>query len=294
MKQYRYKPEQAGLAQWPSGELRLTCETTENPQEADVFVYPGGLHGVSAEQITRLPYFKGNEARHVFFHVSDEETQYHQPSIFLRCNLRPWNLVSDPNSVAMAWPVEDYSECIEPPTGGFKYDVSFQGWLSTPTRNDSTNACKNDHRVKSDIAQYSDFTGYLKPDNPEYHRRRAEFRRSMKESRIALCPESIPGVFPYRFFEAMSAGRVALLVGSDFVFPFADLIDYSSFTIFCPRNDAEFVNTFVLRAIDKWSDKDFIELGKLARFAWESLLDCRAWPTLHTYAVERQLAKIAC
>lgn len=299
MKQFIYEPGHLALDTWPSGELRLEgIEITREIALADVFVCPGSLALFrQPRDLYRLPYFMGNEEKHVFLDVSDYETKYNQPSIFIRCNLRKFNLDADPNSIQQAWPVEDYAECIEVPEGGFKYDISGQMWLSSEVRKQSAEACRNNPLLKSDIATYPDFCGYLHDRttnewSPEGKRRRAEFRRSMKESRICLCPESIVSVFPYRYFEALSAGRVPLLIGSGFIYPWANEIQYESFAITCPRNLADKADEFALDFIQSHSDEEIIEMGKLGRQAWEKWLDSRLWPKLHAIAVERKLEEM--
>lgn len=294
MLQFVYRPEHAGLPQWPSGELRLEgIEITEDPNAADVFVCPGSLALFrNPADLYTLPFFRGRESQHVFFDVSDHETQYRQPSIFLRCNLRPFNLATDPCSIQLAWPVEDYADCMEVPAGGFLHEVSFQGWITShESRQRSVDSCRASG-LRCDFATYADFTGYIF-DTTEGLRRRAEFRRSMRESKIALCPESISSVFPYRYYEALSAGRVPLLVGSDFVFPFHDEIDYSAFTIFCPRERAQEAGPIAADFLAKTSDDEIIEMGRKAREAWVKWLDSRLWPQLHAYAVRQHFAKRA-
>ncbi len=291
MLQYIYEPSACDLKEWPSGTLRLeSIPVTDNPRDADVFVCPGSLALFrEPRSLYRLPLFKGRESRHVFFDVSDHETIYNQPSIFIRCNLRPFNLKGDPNSIAFAWPVEDYADCIELPGGGFKYDVSFQGWTTShESRKLSTDSCLAKTDLKCDIACYTDFTGYIFYE-PEGIRRRAAFRRSMKESRVALCPESINGVFPYRFFEAMSAGRVPVLVGSDFVFPSEDQIPYKEFCLIIGRNDAHCSGDLIRTWLSGRSDSEIISMGLEARHYWAKYLDSRYWPKLMADAVEKKL-----
>jgi len=240
-----------------------------------------------------LPYFKGNEERHAFFDVSDNfKTAINLPIIFIKCDQRTWMRASDINTIQIAWPVEDYSNCIEPPPEGFQADISFHGWLSTTTRRESSASCINNPEIRCDMACYSDFTGYIFYE-PEGLRRRAAFRASMKRSRMALCPESIPGVLPYRFFEAMSAGRVPLLVSSDYVLPFADEIDYSSFVRFCERDNAKNADKIALEFVGKTPTEEIIEMGKLAREAWVKWCDPRLWSRLHAYAVQKLLTRVA-
>lgn len=263
-------------------------EVTESSAEADIFVVPGSLELFrEPHDLYQLPYFSGSEARHVFFDVSDYETQYDQPSIFIRCNLREFNMGADPNSVAFPWPVENYAECVDLPEGGFKFDVSFQGWLSTQARIDSSKSCRETPALKCDIAEYSNFCGYIYHE-PEGVRRRAEFRRSMRESRVCLCPESIPGVLPYRFFEAMSAGRVPLLVGSGYKLPFKDEIPYDDLILTCPAQMASQAASIALEFVRTTPDSVIADIGARARVYWETWLDSTHWPRLMSYAVQKQ------
>ncbi len=290
MKAYTYRPEEIGLLAWPSGELRLEGSIpVTDPAEADVFIVPGCLRLFNERGLGILPYFKQYEEKHAILDVSDDWINaIGTKAMILRCNMRSWMWAGDPNSVSLAWPVEDYaSDCMELPEGGFKYDVSFQGWLSTDTRRQAAESCMQSY-LKKDIACYSDFCGYIY-DKPEGIRRRAEFRRSMRESRIALCPESIPGVFPYRYFEAMSAGRVPMLVASDYVFPFREDIRYEDFSILVSRADASFAGAIALDFIRTHSDEQLIEVGRMARQAWVQWLNSADWPRLHALAVARKL-----
>lgn len=294
MKQYVYKPSDIGIEEWPSGQLRLDgIDITEYPQAADIFVYPGPLFMFNTvEELDKLPFIKGNETRHIFFDCSDNKTYFTGKScIFLRCNLMDELLAADPNSVSIAWPVEDFKECIYPPAGGFKYHVSFHGWLSTATREISSNVCKNSKILDADIAQYKDFCGYIYAE-PEGIRRRAEFRRSMKESRVALCPESIPGVFPYRFFEAMSAGRIPVLVGSDYNLPFAEEIPYDEFCLFYDRDDAHYTDAFLEGFLEHTNDEEIIRRGLIGRHYWERYLNREKWPQIMAYAVKKKLKEL--
>ncbi len=247
---------------------------------------------IDVSRLKRLPHYIGNESRHVFFDVSDNFTKaIYLPIMFIRCDVRSWMLPNDPGTIQMAWPVEDYSECVELPMGGFKYDVSFQGWITSHGSRQRSVDSFIRGPLKCDIAAYTDFTGYIF-NEPEGIRRRAEFRRSMRESRICLCPESISGVLPYRFFEAMSAGRVPLLVGSEFVMPFEDEIDYSKFMIACTRDRANQASMIAEEFLQIHSDEQIVAMGLLARKAWEQWLDARKWPQLHAYAVKKKLGML--
>ncbi len=295
MLQYVFKPSDLSRDAWPSGELRLEgIDKTENPDEADIFVLPAALSNFASDPdaLGKLPFIKGKEDRLVCFDVSDYETMFPavRDAILIRCNTRTWYFDKHPTTISWAWPVEDYAECVDVPEGGFKFDVSFQGWLSSDARKTAVASC-NVPWLKRDIAGYDNFCGYIYHE-PEGVRRRAEFRRSMRESRVCLCPESIPGVFPYRFFESLSAGRVPILICSGHVFPFADRIPYSEFIVEIASENAHLAGKAVEDFISKHSDEQIIEMGRKARHYWKAYLDSHDWPRTMAMAVREKLQTV--
>jgi hypothetical protein len=309
--QYIYKPDEAGLTEWPSGTLRLEdIPVTENPAQADIFVYPGPLHLLRPDDLASLRWIKDHEERHVFFHNADHEDTYGRKCMFIRCNLRPFNFGSDPNSIVWPWAVDDLSniqhlgkrgngvevpedirDCVAFPPGGFKYDVSFHGWNSCLVRKVSAVSCQNNRNISADIKIHSNFFGYLE-ETPEGIQRRKDFLRSIKESRMVLCPESIPGVLPYRFFEAMSAGRYPVLIGRDYSLPFADEIPYDSFISKIDRDRADEAGDIIAEIRSRHTDAVFQAKGRMARKYFVTYLDSRFWPRMMAYAVIRKMKQL--
>lgn len=297
MKQYILSANEAGLKEWPPGQLRLEgIPTTTNAQEADLIVYPGPLHMLRPPDLDKLPYMATHEDRYVFFHNADHTDQYGKRCLFIRCNLRKWNYTSDACSIAWPWgvnPKGDLDECVEVPSGGFLWDVSFRGWNSGLVRKVSAVSCRDNPKIKADIAIYPDFYGYLE-DLPEGRRRRADFIRSLKESRIILCPESIPSVLPYRFFEAMSAGRYPLLIGRDYTLPFSGegQIPYGEFCSWIDIDQSDEAGDVVAEIRSRHTDEVFIEKGRLARQCWQKWLSGDRWPIMMAYAVQAKLFQL--
>ncbi len=295
MKAYVYSHNEVGLTGWPDGLLRLDgFETVTDPKEADVFVCPGPLILFpDVNDMDRFRYMQGNEERHVFFDISENSTIYGKKCIFFRCNLKTWMLAGDVNSVSWPWPAENFAECVDIPDGGFKYDVSFHGWLNYATRMDSTQACLDHPELVCDMARHVDFTGSPHIyDQPEGLRRRAAFRVSMRNSRICLCPESIPGDFPYRFFEAMSAARMPCLVGTNQVMPFADEIPYDDFILHVPSGEASHTGKVIRKFIESVDDAEIIRRGKLARKYFMKYLFRDDWPKSMRYVVQKKMREL--
>lgn len=300
MQQYVYKAGEIRTSPWTDELFRLEgIDRTDDPSMADVFVCPIGLFDLDRASVPlqRFPYFRGNETKHVFFDISEILTVYHEPSLFFRTNLKTWMLAEDPTAIAFPWPVDDFGDCMEPPDGGFQYDVSFHGWLNYTTRIHATESCLMDARLKCDMARYPDFSGqYLGRDpetrgylNPEGRRRMEGFKASMRASRICLCPESIAGDFPYRFFEAMSVGRIPFLIGTDQVFPFAEEIPYDEFTIQLPISRAGDAGPVAVEYLAGKSDQELLARGRIGRYYWEKYLDSRKWPQIMADVVRKKL-----
>lgn len=270
-----------------------------SPKDADAVVVPVPLrdhtnpilHWEVAKKI--IDYLGVDERRTVWFDCSDDEWTDHglvPNAMYIRCNLKPFMKREMPNSIAWFWPVENYKECIPVPEGGFKYDVSGHMWISGGCRKNSCESLLNTPELKCDIQMFSNFTGYVY-HLPEGIEKRKNFRISMQNSRLALCPISIPSVFPYRYYEAMSAARVPILVGDDFGFPFAEHIDYDEFTIRVPVEQCHNMGGKIRSFLNNHSDAEIIKLGLKARKAWETWLDRDNQSALWSIAVEERLKK---
>lgn len=290
MKAYTYSEAEAQISTWGHGVLRFAdVEQVRDPQVADVFLVPGSLNNLTKAKydIRKLPYFSDYESRHVFFDVSDDEETYSSQAIFLRCNLRPWMKAKDPNSISWHWPVEDFAHCMEIPSEGFTFDVSFHGWIHHESRRVSAESCARTEGLKADIRCYNNFYGYLSRD--EQLLRRKYYEESIRQSRLMLCAEQIPGVFPYRFFEAMSAARIPVLVGSEFLFPLDEEIPYHEFTLQIDRKDAASTGRIIRDFLRLTTEFDLDAMSSKARLYWEKWLNRDDWPRTWQYAVDKAL-----
>jgi hypothetical protein len=304
MKQYIYTPKELGLDKFDDGILRLNCDETRDPHEADVFVVPQALHTFKSQHaLSTIPYMlhrysaayygrwmEDNSRRHVFLDISEHFTTYEiNKCIFIRAALTKQMLEWGPNSIPWSYPVEDFRDCLIP-SGGFQYDVTFHGFLSCLARKVSVKSCRTNPMLKDDIKGHSNFYGYQ--ERSEQHRRMHAYRVGLKQSRMALCAESIPGVLPYRFYEAMSAGRCQLYIGRNFVLPFADKIHYHDFVSFLDIDAADEADVAVKDWLSRYSDEQLITKGRHAREAWETWLQPNRWVELMTVAVAEKLKQI--
>jgi hypothetical protein len=307
MKIYTYKEEQIGMypkfqeRPWePKGE---GVEEVDSPEEADFIICPVALHRIKSKDPTRrifeqavpverLPYWKNFESKHVFFDCSDFEVDLNGTSAMLiRCNLRDW-MKKDGQCVSWFWPVDDLEECVEVPSDGFKYDISFHGWLSTDTRKKSVESCKSVLGDKIDHKTFSNFFGHLPEDSPECIERRENFLNSIRQSKMLLCPQSIQGVFPYRFYEALSAGRIPLLLCTGFNLPFQSEIDWDKCIITAPAEQASNAGNIIKNFLETTSEEKQIEMMKYGRYIWKTWLNRDKQSELVAYTLRKKLGEI--
>ena len=305
MKAYYYTPEECGKSAPPDGGLKLGgFEPTTDPVAADVFVCPYMLHHmgdskergmVSIDRILALPYLRGNERRHAFFNVADT-FRFTLPfdGIFLRCDATKATLRDNPTTIPIAWPVRDHGECMPVPPGGFGYDVCFIGWQSTPM---NAEACAylaaSNHNTY--LVQRRQFFGYAARDfgQEEADRQQREYRDVLARSRFSLCVRSIPeGVLRYRFFEAMSAGRIPILIGDGSALPLADRIDYKRCIVQIPECEVKNIGAYVTKLREGMTDEQIIAAGRYGREAWEKWLNADNWTDLHGMLVREALEKL--
>lgn len=288
--QFVYTPAHLGLGRdWQSpGELALDLPITEDPYNCDLFVVPCNLkHFPTRESLYKeLPYFRGREDQHVIMGLDENTTSYDLPCIFLRPNLTVEMLARDENSICIPWPVEDLKRISTPNAG--PHDVSFHGWMSCDVRRRAVKSVQHS-QLKSDIIPYPDFFGHQ--DIKEREKRRMLYLGSLHQSRVALCPESIPGNIPYRFYEAMSAGRVPVLVSSGYVLPLIGLIDWSCIHEVNSR-DASYCAGLIEAYLAVFRGTNLVNEGHRCRRAWEQCLDPRVWPKSFALAVEHKYRQI--
>lgn len=295
IRSYTYKASEAGVASWPSGTLRLEGhEDIEDPSRADVFIYPATLMTIrDPGRLRALRHMKGNETRHVFFDVSDYDQVYDMPCLFIRCNLKAFMRAADPNSIPWAWPVEDLRGIPGPPEGGWKYDLSFIGWESCQVRTLSIQSCQNEAGLRCHIRTYNEFHGYVERDRPiDAAGRRKQFLESVRDSRITLAGRSIKGVFPYRFFEGLSAARMPLLFCDDYNLPWEKEIDWAKCALLYPESQAQNAGRIAREFLEKTSETEFLERTRYGREMWLRYLNRDKWPALMREAVEKKLQEL--
>ena len=104
----------------------------------------------------------------------------------------------------------------------------------------------------------------LKSTNPS----RILFIENMKNSSYALCARGGANC-SLRFYEALSCGRIPILVDSDCVLPFNELINWSDYAIIIPYKKLRFISTIVNNFHESISSIEFVNRQALCRNLWD-------------------------
>ena len=255
-----------GMATYGDGGARLTgpdVEEVADPDRADVLViaqYGFVIHRAPAAwaRLWDEPAIRRDPSRVMLADCADDEYVPPVPGVlFFRCGAPARLRDAYPTLIPWPWPSPDLGWLrqgwTDAPTPR-RSDVTFHGWVRTDVAQAavaSVRAAFPPERL--DVETHADFHGYrgaaagnhrqgdLAPASldPETHRREARFRDGLLDAWLSLAPESIPGVLRYRVTEALSSGRIPVVIGDGHLFPFADRIPWGRIVVEIPSAQAD-------------------------------------------------------
>lgn len=294
---YKVTPDDLRKSGWTGSKKDLdeslrfeNVDYVKSPVEANVISIPLPVRPETLPEkllMDIIKYLNQPEWKFTAFDCSDFEAMYEKVPLWMpiRSNLKSWMKRQNPRSISWAWPVEDLKHLADVPKEGFKYPLGFQGWVWHNVRVHSTNSCMNTFGRAFDCSTYQDFYGYIE-GTPEGIRRKAEFQRSLRECKLQLAPCQIHEVFPYRFFEAMSAARVPILFCTGYNLPWEQRIPWDEITVRFSADDSLNAGPLIKQWLDNHTDSEIIEMGKKARHYWDRYLNRDKANALFTEAIE--------
>jgi hypothetical protein len=100
----------------------------------------------------------------------------------------------------------------------------------------------------------------------ERRKQRSEFVRTLQCSRLSLCPANEAGVLRRRFWEALSMGRIPVVIDDEL-----DLSRWDSFCLIVPESRVLELPEILAEYISANTDVGLRYRGVLAREAWERI-----------------------
>ena len=295
------------LMPWFDGVGRLTnidtanlfadraLELVEGPEQAELYLFPiklgllervdwprkyrrdsvarshlAGLEAELGRQLSNFTYFSSRRGNHAFFQVGDftDVLAPLRESVVFKTSVRK-------SSRALAMPyyvnAREFTEPTHP-----QWDVVFQGATGYgEVRKALSRGMKN-----LEAAGYRCRFKAVKWWHGQ--RTKSTYWDGLMGSRYVLCPRGI-GLNSFRFFEAMSIGRIPILISDNAKLPLEESIDYPNLIVRVPEDEvlniAEYISDFekgknLLRASDAVSEvfNQFFQVSVLGRLVPRSLL----------------------
>ena len=108
---------------------------------------------------------------------------------------------------------------------------------------------------------------------------RIGYLENMKNNTFILVARGA-GNFSYRLYETMMMGRIPVIIDSDQVFPFENILNYDEFSIKIPIDSAlksSVFNTMIHEWIKNKTDEDIINIQKKNRELWIEYMSPLGW-----------------
>jgi len=197
--------------------------------EADFIVYPilvrnemdvpGTLAKISRQ-------FSSSGKKVIVFTLSDYARKYpfYSNLILLRHSARADRLASNERVMPYLWECKD--EPFVPASAGELPGIGFCGKVSRQRRK-LVSAFENSALIKCDFIKRDSFWGG-KPHDPGVV---SDFWSNMQENPFALAPRG-NGNFSMRFYQALSIGRIPVLINTNMALPLSNLIPWKDFIVF--------------------------------------------------------------
>lgn len=123
-------------------------------------------------------------------------------------------------------------------------------------RRRALNILERDVRFETKFISRNFFTGDTQRQVNNPNDLRSEYVQNMRESDFVLAPKG-DGNYSNRFFEALSLGRIPILVDTDMVLPSAHIIPYDRFVVRVPYADLANISEYVLTWWNALSNQEY-------------------------------------
>lgn len=124
-------------------------------------------------------------------------------------------------------------------------------------RRASMRACSNSSLVNTLFIVRRSFSGHQQSIELDPARARQEFIDTMRNSDFVLASKG-DGNYSNRFLEALSMGRIPVVVDTDIVLPFEGVIDYSRFMVRVPMHDVSKTPQYIRTFYDALSPQEWV------------------------------------
>ncbi|HEY4493179.1 MAG TPA: exostosin family protein [Candidatus Paceibacterota bacterium] len=236
-------------------------EIVNDPKTCDYFLLPYDYFNIEARQFEEyLKNFTALAHKHnkkiIIFDFSDLDKKIYIPdSIQFRVSL--YKTDKSGNEIAMPPFVENLG-VLTPRAKSDKPTIGFVGYSRATLkslfkfgahkpglyfRHKAIGLLQDSNDVITNFKERTSYAGHIDTINMNPVEARQEFIDNIASSDLTLAPKG-DGNYSIRFFETLALGRIPILIDTDCVLPFEDVLDYS-----------KFIFRINYRELDKISDK---------------------------------------
>ena len=122
-------------------------------------------------------------------------------------------------------------------------------------------------RFRTQFIVRSQYFGGTSHNAAGFEQVRRDYIQNLLDNDFALSVRGY-GNFSFRFFEAISIGRIPLLIDTDCVLPYDFLHDYRSLCLIVPEDRVRQVGTAVAEFYDRFSAEGYLDLQRRLRDFW--------------------------
>lgn len=145
--------------------------------------------------------------------------------------------------------------------GGQFYGAKRQGmWF----RRKALSSLKKSFAVNCNFIVRKSYSGHKKTIIGNYDEVRDEYIRNIIDSDLTLAIRG-DGNFSYRFYEALSLGRIPLLIDTDCPLPLEDIIKYDDFVLFVDYRDLKKIDEKIANFYANMGNDEYFQKQKMAR-----------------------------
>lgn len=204
------------------------------PDKSDVIIHPCLIRGLgnSEQQLKKIEaLYKSFRKKIVVFVLDDFEFNYKPFNNLLiwRTSLRKSMKAANEFAMPYLWECKD--EAFLPSSLTALPTVGFCG-LSNEYRKKSIAIFSEDSDIHADFVVRSDFWG----GSPHNEKLMYEYWTNLNQNQFVLASRGV-GNFSMRFYQALSIGRIPVVVNTDIELPFSDKINWQDAIVFHPTED---------------------------------------------------------
>jgi len=143
-------------------------------------------------------------------------------------------------------------------------------------RRASMQELKKSGAIETDFIVRSTYSGHKDSIELDPAEARGQYIANMAGSDFALCPKG-DGNYSNRFYEALSLGRIPVLIDTECVLPFEDEIDYGRLIVRVPYGNIDTAAQKILERYDSLDDGAYAALQRDVRNIWTSKLSATSF-----------------